>query len=176
MPSGAGSVIWSGLLMRVTYNVTAYVRSVSGHLQVRMHVGRVRANEARYKHVASLRLCPALRVWAGAEVAEEAKIGKKTLSSPLLLPHKGACSLRLRGRTWETTPRAHTPLCACAHSPVRVRARTSVMERMTSSGSLLARAYVCITAVRKALGLNKPGSHTLSGVMMSPWVQLFSWS
>jgi hypothetical protein len=47
---------------------------------------------------------------------------------------------------------------------------------MTSSGSLLARAYVCMTAVRKALGLKRPGSHTTCGVTTSPAVQAASCS
>jgi hypothetical protein len=48
------------------------------------------------------------------------------------------------------------------------------MSFMTSSGSLFARAYVCMTAVRNALGLNSPGNHTDTGVTTSPAVQASS--
>ena len=53
---------------------------------------------------------------------------------------------------------------------------TSVMNFMMSSGSRLARAYVCMTAVTNALGLNMPGSQTDSGVVIAPAVQLASCS
>ncbi|GIL58845.1 hypothetical protein Vafri_13810, partial [Volvox africanus] len=76
-----------------------------------------------------------------------------------------------------TSPCTYTPSGAasttCSGLVMRV---TSVTNFITSSGSLLARAYVCMTAVRKALGLNNPGSHTVTGVMMSPAVQAASCS